>query len=407
MDENSKIFSFDSRSIQEILTLRYDTTLTSNLPKLTWQDFESKNNNVSLDLIEKLITNEITSQINSEDSKISLALSGGVDSTLVLALIRKKFPKISIEAISIKFADSQDETETASKVAEHFDANHSVIFIENFLLELPKAISITNSPFWDLHWYHVVKKANSISKYLVSGDGGDELFGGYSFRYSKFLSLVNQNSTPLEKTKAYLDCHERDRVPDQEKIFQEKMNFSWNLIYDVILPYFDNSLSLLDQVFLADYNGKLLYNFSPTNSKLHDYFKINSITPILSNEMINYSTKIPHDQKYDQQNKIGKLPLRMLLKNLNAEKLVSTTKLGFSINTLNLWKTYGQKICKYYLTEPRITQDKLISKDWIEKYINIIDLDVKYVNKFLGLLAFEIWYRLFITKEMKSDEQLC
>lgn len=407
MDENSKIFSFDSRSIQEILTLRYDTTLTSNLPKLTWKDFESKNNNVSLDLIEKLITNEITRQINSEDSKISLALSGGVDSTLVLALIRKKFPKISIEAISIKFADSQDETGTASKVAEHFDANHSVIFIENFLLELPKAISITNSPFWDLHWYHVVKKANSISKYLISGDGGDELFGGYSFRYSKFLSLVNQNSTPLEKTKAYLDCHERDRVPDQEKIFQEKMNFSWNLIYDVILPYFDNSLSLLDQVFLADYNGKLLYNFSPTNSKLHDYFKINSITPILSNEMINYSTKIPHDQKYDQQNKIGKLPLRMLLKNLNAEKLVSTTKLGFSINTLNLWKTYGQKICKYYLTEPRITQDKLISKDWIEKYINIIDLDVKYVNKFLGLLAFEIWYRLFITKEMNSDEQLC
>jgi len=407
LDENSKIFSFDSRSIQEILTLRYDTTLTSNLPKLTWKDFESKNNNISLDLIEKLITNEITRQISSEDSKISLALSGGVDSTLVLALIRKKYPKISIEAISIKFADSQDETETASKVAEHFDANHSVIFLKNFLLELPKAISITNSPFWDLHWYHVVKKANSISKYLVSGDGGDELFGGYSFRYLKFLSLVDQNSTPLEKTKAYLDCHERDRVPDQENIFKEKMNFSWNSIYDVILPYFDNSLSLLDQVFLADYNGKLLYNFSPTNSKLHDYFKMNSITPILSNEMINYSTKIPHDQKYDQHNKIGKLPLRMLLKNLNAEKLVSTTKSGFSINTLNLWKTYGQKICKYYLTEARITQDKLISKDWIEKYINIIDLDVKYVNKFLGLLAFEIWYRLFITKEMKSDEQLC
>ena len=97
----------------------------------------------------------------------------------------------------------------------------------------------------------------------------------------------------------------------------------------------------------------------------------------------------------------------MLLKNLNAEKLVSTNKIGFSINTLNLWKTSGQKICKYYLTEARIVQDELINKNWIEKYINIIDLDVKYVNKFLGLLAFEIWYRLFITKEMKSDEQLC
>ena len=34
------------------------------------------------------------------------------------------------------------------------------------------------------------------------------------------------------------------------------------------------------------------------------------------------------------------------------------------------------------------------------------NLDIRYINKFLGLLAFEIWYRLFITKEIKSDEKL-
>ena len=160
---------------------------TPNLPKLTWIDFVPKNDNTSLEHIEKLITNQITKQITSEDSKISLALSGGVDSTLVLSIIRKKFPKIPIEAISIKFADSLDESESARKIAEHFDADHSVIFLENYLLELPKAISITNRPFWDLHWYYIVKKADSVSNYLVGGDGGDELFGGYSFRYSKLI----------------------------------------------------------------------------------------------------------------------------------------------------------------------------------------------------------------------------
>ena len=41
----------------------------------------------------------------------------------------------------------------------------------------------------------------------------------------------------------------------------------------------------------------------------------------------------------------------------------------------------------------------LINNEWISKYIDSPDLDVKYVNKFLGL-AKEIWYRLFITKEM-------
>ena len=405
MDENSNNFSFDSRSIQEILTLRYDTTLTHNLPKLTWTDFIPKNN-ISLEFIEKQITNQITKQITNEDTKISLALSSGVDSTLILSIIKKKFPQINIETISIKFADSFDESESAHKIAEHFGVNHSVIYIENYLKELPKAISITKSPFWDLHWYYIVKKANSLSKYLISGDGGDELFGGYSFRYSKFLSLVDLNSTPLDKVKIYLDCHERDRVPDQENIFKEKMNFSWNSIYRILLPYFDNSLSPLDQVFLADYNGKLLYNFNPINSKLHDYFKINLIAPILSNEMIDYASHIPHNKKYDQQNNIGKLPLRMILKKFDMEKFVSTSKLGFSINTLNLWKTFGYKICKNYLSDARIIQDGLINKDWIEKYIDKDDLDIKYVNKFLGLLAFEVWYRLFVTKELKPNEVL-
>jgi len=34
------------------------------------------------------------------------------------------------------------------------------------------------------------------------------------------------------------------------------------------------------------------------------------------------------------------------------------------------------------------------------------NLDIKYVNKFLGLLAFEIWYRIFVTKELKENEKL-
>ena len=72
-------------------------------------------------------------------------------------------------------------------------------------------------PFWDLHWYYVVKKSQTLSKLLVSGDGGDELFGGYTFRYKKFLSLTSETSSPLDKVIAYLECHERDRVRAEER----------------------------------------------------------------------------------------------------------------------------------------------------------------------------------------------
>ena len=124
----------------------------------------------------------------SENEKISIALSGGVDSTLVLSLIRKINPDINIQAVSIKFANSVDETSDAAKIAERFEANHHIVELENYLSELPNAIYQVQSPFWDLHWYYVTKKASTISNVLASGDGGDEIFSGYTFRYEKFLS---------------------------------------------------------------------------------------------------------------------------------------------------------------------------------------------------------------------------
>ena len=394
-------------SITNILTLRYDPSIKPNLPKKVWSDLKPSIQKPSIEFIEKSIQGTIKAQLNALSvKKICIALSGGIDSALILTLIKKTIPDIQVDAISVKFANSIDETENASKIAVELGVKHHVIYIENYLRELPKAISIIKLPFWDLHWYYVVKKSQSLSKYLASGDGGDELFGGYTFRYKKFLSLVNNNSTPLEKTKAYLSCHERDRVPDQEKLFGKKSKFSWESIYETLINYFDNPLSPIEQVFLADYNGKLLYNFNPINTKILNHFDVEPISPLLSDDMISYALGIPFQYKYDETTDIGKLSLRKILSKYNIDKLIPKEKLGFNVNTLNLWKSFGQSLCKEYLVDSEITKDGWINKDWINKYIDRTDLDVRYVNKFLGLLAFEIWYRLFVTKDISANTTL-
>jgi len=399
--------TFNPSSIVDILTLRYDTTIQPNLPKKSWEDFVPIDKPPSITSIETSICDEIESNLQSHNFKdVSIALSGGVDSTLVLSLLRKTNPDLKINAISIKFANSVDETPTAAKIAERFEAEHNVIQLENYLSELPKAISIIKLPFWDLHWYYVVKKSKTLSKTIISGDGGDELFAGYTFRYKKFLSLTSENSTPLEKVKAYLQCHERDRVADQENIFNQKCGFSWNSLYSSLLSFFDNSLARLDQVYLADYNGKLLYNFNPINSRIVNHFEMNQLAPILNNELIANAPHIPSNYKYDLEHGIGKLPLRAILEQNNSMSLVSKEKLGFNVNTLNLWKSVGQSLCQEYLIDSEIAKDGWINKDWIDKYIHKAGLDVRYVNKFLGLLAFEIWYRLFVTKDMSANTTL-
>ncbi len=399
MNENSTI-------IKEILSLRYCPSLKIGNKKFVSNDFVVQEKSNYLEYIENSISKKIQNEIN--EKRISVALSGGVDSTLVIALLRKTLPDIEIEAISVKFADSLDETEIATKIANKFDANQHIISIENFLEELPKAISIIKMPFWDTHWYHIVKTAKKFSKSLVSGDGGDELFGGYTFRYKKFLSNYDSKMTPLEKTKLYLDCHQRDWVPDHEKLFGAKAKFSWNDIYSKLVPYFENSLSPLDQVFLADINGKLLYNWIPLNSRFHKHFELKAITPLLSKELMEYAPHLDNSIKYNQKTNVGKIPLRKILAKHIEPNLIMPNKQGFSVNTVNLWKTHGEKLCNYYLDQARIVQDKWINGDWIKTHFKKLDndLDVRYVNKFLGLLAFEIWYRIFITKEIREDATL-
>ena len=393
-----------SNQIRNILTLRYDPLQNTTLPVLKANDF-IPSKNYDLDFIENNLKNSIQNKLGSTKN-LTISLSGGIDSTLILGLIRKTLPDLKINAISIKFSDSTDETLTAKKIADFFEAEHKIIDIENYLLDLPAAISIIGMPFWDIHWYYIAKNAKDKSNFLASGDGGDELFGGYTFRYSKFLSLITPNSSPLDKIQAYLSCHERDWVPDQEKIFNSKTDFSWKSINSIFEPFFNNSLSPLNQVFLADYNGKLLYNFSIIGNKINKFFNLKPVTPILNSKLISYASHIPSELKYDSVKNLGKMPLRKLLTKYECDSLISKEKLGFSVNTINLWNSIGKELCHSYLDNARIVEDGWINKEWISSHITKSDLNVKYVNKFLGLLSLEIWYRLFITKEMNSTTKL-
>lgn len=391
-------------SIISILTLRYDLTAISPLPKLNWNDFSPKKVSNPEKTVQEIISNYYVNNLEKK-SRVGISLSSGVDSTLLLALLKQSIPDLEVDSFSIRFSDSIDETKNAKNIAHNLDSTHHIIEVENYFEELPQAISITKLPFWDIHWFYLAKYASSYSDAIISGDGADELFGGYTFRYSSFLDSINSKSLKREKTISYLNCHNRDWIPEQQQLFGENLSFDWEQIYSIIDEYFDNSLNILDQVFLADFNGKLLYNWLQLNPKINSFFNLQSVSPFLHPKLINFASHISNEMKYDPEKKIGKLILRNILKKFDVEKFVIPKKQGFSVDTKNHWKNYGKKLCKNFLIDGEIIKDKLINKNWILEYIEK-DLDVRYVNKFYGLLALEIWYRLLISKNMKSSEKL-
>ena len=103
----SNFLSPQPSSVTNILTLRYDISITPNLPRKTSKDIKLSHEEPSMEFIEKAIVSAIRKKLDvSSVNKACIALSGGIDSTLILTLIKKTIPDLQVDAISIKFADS-------------------------------------------------------------------------------------------------------------------------------------------------------------------------------------------------------------------------------------------------------------------------------------------------------------
>ena len=159
----TKLNNAQLENIQQILTLRYSKNLKNDNPALEHTSFKNNKIDNPEKFIETSILQTITKELEKNHKKVGISLSSGIDSTLILALLRQADPSAEIESISVKFSDSIDETENSKKISEKFETTHHVLEINNFLEELPKAISIVKEPFWDLHWYYLVKKMKTYT----------------------------------------------------------------------------------------------------------------------------------------------------------------------------------------------------------------------------------------------------
>ena len=340
---------------------------------------------------------------------ISISLSSGIDSSLLLGLLRKILPNKKIKAFCGIFHDGFDESENAKKIADQFDADFKIVKMDSVFTNMPQLISITRKPKWNTY-AHLIAQASKKqgSNILITGDGADEIFGGYTFRYAKFLNLSEPKDLWKAKTKNYLECHNRDWVPDQETIFGQAMKFNWEYIYTYFKSVFNNPLSPLKQVMLADFNGKLLYDFIPTGKAISKYHDILITSPFLNSNLIDFGMKLSLSHKYEEDTQKGKLVLRKITKRFGINHI--DEKRGFSPSLLYDWKEKGENICSSYLLQKdsQIFQHKLINYDWIPMAIEKIknDGDNRYLNRLISILALEIWCRIFISKDMKPSKKL-
>ena len=145
---------------------------------------------------EAILTDSVKSQLVS-DVGMSVLLSGGVDSGVIAAIARRELGS-TLTSFTLSFKGSKYSEKTNSEItAKYLNLKHEVIEIsfEDLANNLNSTLDAMDIPIFDsgaLSLFSLCKEVSQVNKVSLTGDGGDELFRGYSiFNYMLIINLLS------------------------------------------------------------------------------------------------------------------------------------------------------------------------------------------------------------------------
>lgn len=371
--------------------------------------------------VREWLDKSVRSQLVS-DVKLGCQLSGGIDSSLVTWLANTNAKNGSFESVSIVFKNKLFSEESyIDRVTETLGIKSHKFLLDNeyYLDNLGKATWHLESPLNHPNTVAIYKLSQSAKDYvtvLLSGEGADEVFGGYKrfydiqypFSVNRLLTELNRNlNNPSEVFRYFLDNRQRAIMSNayMTPFLAGRLmrNFSRDrAISDRLALYntlsgsgFDKQIKYEMKTFLPD----LLIR----QDKMSMAHSIENRVPFLDNEVVNGAFSIPEQFLMLRDRSIGKNTEKYLLKKMTAavfgEDFAFRKKMGFGIPVKEFFS--DEKFREYMNDQvlPGIRHRGLFSyklvSGWFE---NIKTLKYTEMEALWIVISFEIWAAIYLDK---------
>lgn len=432
--DNDNLFFKNIFRIKNGSYLKFNLNKSEKLFKTYWKIPEINNQENSSNLaayeeeLDNLLQNSVKNQLMS-DVPLGVLLSGGLDSSLISS-IASRFKK-DLKTYSVSFSEKDyDESEKAQLVSRHIGSKHRDFKVNKkfFLENLQTIINIKGVPASIPHEfaiYHLCKEVKKEVSVLLSGEGADEFFGGYSrvqksaFDFHK-KNFFKNDFSQTQFMNFFLDRYKWFSIQEKDKLFtnESKKEIDEDLVCKPFKEIFlksntKNAYSIILESFQKHHIKSLLERLDIMSMRSG----VEARVPFLDHKILEFINKVPFNykikwksklhkylsffstsEKYTEKNDINKFLLRLCSKKYLPKSTKNEKKLGFPL-PMNDWMK-DEKIKEIYLDQSTLNRGIFDKKMLLELYSFNKSTKPNSNFDFSGkkiwmLINLELWMRKF------------
>ena len=388
----------------------------------------SANEGQLLEKLETVLEESVRDQLVA-DVPVGCFLSGGLD-TSVLVAYAAKASREPLKTFCMGFGEETDEFKDAKLIAEHFGTDHHEITVDSSqaMKLYPKMIWHMESPKYNLYPWFVCELVHKYVKVCLSGNGGDEVFGGYYARYqnalriqelarkgiagalkmpSRFLQAISQSMRTQNRFRVLQALGDNaaeylilaGAFPDSFNAKLFKGEDSVPNLREHYAPFFEG-VDFVQGVMNAELRTKLVDDLLSVDDSMSMASSLELRVPLLDNRIVDLMTTTPWTLKFSPGTH-GKLMLRKVVQKVLPAESMRKPKWGFSVN-VQAW--YNGELGE--LIRQILPESDVVSRYFKQKTVhNIIDGTTRRVEDrrlqvlLWQLLGFHFWHKIFIESE--------